>query len=51
MAKASVHIREGKIEIEIKVDKVSSFTLNPDDAMELGVKLLRAAYAAKAQIA
>ena len=47
MAKTAVHVREGKIEIEIKIDKVSKFTLEPDDAMELGMKLLKAAYASK----
>lgn len=47
MAKTAVHVRDGKIEIDIKIDKVSKFVLEPNDAMELGMKLLRAAYATK----
>ena len=49
MVEALVRVREGKVRIEIKTDKISKFTLEPDDAMELGVKLLRAAYAAGAK--
>jgi len=49
MAKTAVRMREGKIEIEIKIDGVSKFTLESDDAVELGIKLLRAAYAARVQ--
>jgi len=46
MIEASVHVHEGKIEIEIKAEKPARIILEPDEAMELGVKLLRAAYAA-----
>lgn len=47
MSKATVHVHDGKIEIEIKTDTVAKFTLGPDSAIELGIKILRAAYAAK----
>jgi len=46
-AKIAVHAPGKKIEVEIKTDKLSKFTLEPDEAMELGTKLLKAAYAAK----
>ena len=35
--------------IEIKTNAVGKFTLEPEDAMNLGVKLLRAAYATRTQ--
>jgi len=47
MAKTAVHVRDEKIEVDI--NGVSRFALDADDAMELGIKLLRAAYAAKAR--
>lgn len=46
-AKIIVHARGQKIEVEIKTDKSSKFTLEPDEAMDLGTKLLKAAYATK----
>jgi len=46
-AKIMVHARGKKIEVEIKTDKLSRFTLEPDEAMDLGTKLLKAAYATK----
>lgn len=46
-AKITVHARGSKIEVEIKTDKLSKFTLEPDEAMDLGTKLLKAAYATK----
>ena len=49
MSKAKVHTYKGKIVIEIKTNDVGKFTLEPDDAMNLGVKLLRAAYATRTQ--
>ncbi len=49
MIEASVHVREGKVEVEIKAEKPAKIKLEPDDAMELGLKLLRAAYAAGAK--
>jgi hypothetical protein len=49
MVEASVHVHEGKIELEIKAEKPVKLRLEPDDAMELGVKLLRAAFAAGAK--
>jgi len=45
----AVRVREGKIEVEIDKDKISTFALEPDEAMKLGIELLRAAYAAKAR--
>jgi len=47
MAKTAVHLRDEKIEVDI--NEVSRFALDADDAMDLGIKLLRAAYAAKAR--
>jgi len=47
MAKAAVHVRDQKVEVDI--NEVSRFVLDADEAMELGIKLLRAAYAAKAR--
>ena len=49
MIEASVHVRQGKVEVEIKAEKPANLKLEPDDAKELGVKLLRAAYAAGAR--
>jgi len=46
-AKITVHARANKIEVEIRIDKLSKFTLEPDQAMDLGTKLLKAAYASK----
>jgi len=46
-AKIMVHARGKKIEVEIKTDKSNKFTLEPDEAMDLGTKLLKAAYATK----
>lgn len=46
MTEITVHVREGKVEIEIRTDKVGKLTLEPSDAMSLGIKLLKAAYAA-----
>lgn len=48
MVKTTVHVRDGKIEVEIKTDKIGKFALEPNEAMELGIKLLKAAYATKA---
>jgi len=47
MAKIAVHVRDQKVEVDI--NEVSRFVLDADEAMELGIKLLRAAYAAKAR--
>ncbi|MFQ5836424.1 MAG: hypothetical protein ACE5HG_01070 [Candidatus Bathyarchaeia archaeon] len=47
MVETTVHVHGGKLEIEIKDDKVIRFTLEPNDALNLGIKLLRAAYATK----
>jgi len=47
MAKIAVHVRDEKVEVEI--NGVSRFALDADDAMELGIKLLGTAYAAKAR--
>ena len=47
MDNVKVHARKDKIDLEIRTDKCGKFTLNPDDAMELGIKLLRAAYVTK----
>jgi hypothetical protein len=47
MVKTTVHVRDGKIEIEIKVNRIGKFTLEPDDALDLGIKLLKAAYSTK----
>jgi len=44
-AKIMVHARDNKIEVEIENDKLSKFALEPDEAMDLGTKLLKAAYA------
>jgi len=50
MSKATVHSRAGKIEIEIKTKgKISKLTLQPDEALDLGIKLLKAAYSTKAR--
>jgi hypothetical protein len=49
MTKTTIHTRNGNIEIGIKINGINRIKLNPDDAMELGIKLLRAAYAIKAQ--
>jgi hypothetical protein len=49
MVEISVHVNEGKIDLEIRVEKPAKIQLEPDEAMELGVKLLRAAYAAGAK--
>jgi len=46
-AKIMVHVRGKKIEVEIKADKSTKFTLEPDEAMDLGTKLLKSAYATK----
>jgi len=46
-AKIIVHARGQKIEVEVKTDKLSKFSLEPDEAMDLGTKLLKAAYATK----
>jgi len=46
-AKITVHARGKKIEVDIKADKPSKFSLGPDEAMDLGTKLLKAAYASK----
>lgn len=50
MSKTTVHARAGKIEIEIKAGKgkASKLTLQPDEALDLGIKLLKAAYSTKA---
>lgn len=50
MAKITVHARGEKIEAEVKTDKLSKFTLEPIEAMELGTKLLKAAYATKTKL-
>ena len=47
MSKISVHTCNGKIELEFKINGANKLTLNPDEAIELGIKLLRAAYATK----
>jgi|GEM_PF-5591041 hypothetical protein len=47
MSKISVHACNGKIELKIQTNGVSKVTLHLDEAVELGIKLLRAAYAAK----
>jgi hypothetical protein len=47
MSKTAVRVYDGKIEIEVETDTVVKFTLSPDDAIEFGIKLLRAAYSAK----
>lgn len=49
-AKVTVHAKGNKIELEVKADeadKASKFSLEPDEAMDLGTKLLKAAYATK----
>lgn len=46
-AKITVHARDKKIEVVVKTDKLSKFTLEPDEAMDLGTKLLKATYATK----
>lgn len=47
VAKIGVHARGKKIDVEVKTDKLAKFTLDSDEAMELGVKLLKAAYGTK----
>ncbi|MFQ6068042.1 MAG: hypothetical protein ACE5KD_00705 [Candidatus Bathyarchaeia archaeon] len=48
MVKTTVHVRGKKIKVDIILaDREGKFTLDPDDAMELGIKLLKAAYTAK----
>jgi hypothetical protein len=49
-AKISVHARGSKIVVEIRTDKASKFTLEPDEAMDLGTQLLKAAYATKSSV-
>ncbi len=51
MSKTVVHSRAGKIEVEIKIakGKPSKLTLQPDEALDLGIKLLKAAYSTKAR--
>lgn len=51
MVETTVHVRQRKIEVEIKTDKIGRFTLEPDDAVELGIKLLKAAYGARGRYA
>lgn len=49
-AKVTVHARGNRIEVEVKANKSSKFSLEPDEAMDLGTKLLKAAYATKSSI-
>jgi hypothetical protein len=51
VSKTTVHARAGKIEVEIKTGKgkTSKLTLEPDEALDLGIKLLKAAYSTKAK--
>lgn len=42
-----VHVHKDRIEMVIKTAKSEKFVLDPDNAVELGIKLLRAAYATK----
>jgi len=45
MPKPEVRVADG--EIVVHLDSVERFRLSPDEAMDLGVKLLRAAYATR----
>ncbi len=48
MAKTTVHVKGKKIKVDLILpDKEGSFTLDPDEAVELGIKLLKAAYSTK----
>ncbi|MFX0198742.1 MAG: hypothetical protein ACFFCW_21680 [Candidatus Hodarchaeota archaeon] len=49
MVETAIHVREGKVEIEIKTDKVSKLSLEPNEVIDLCIKLLRAAYATRSQ--
>ncbi len=51
MSKTTVHSRADKIEVEIQIakNKTSKLTLQPDEALDLGIKLLKAAYSTKAR--
>jgi hypothetical protein len=49
MVDVEVHARKDKIELEIRSDKYTRLWLNPDEAMELGIQLLRAAYTTKVE--
>ncbi|MHA2394168.1 MAG: hypothetical protein ACXAEX_19715 [Promethearchaeota archaeon] len=43
--KSIIHVRNSTIEVTI--DETTILLLNPDEAMDLGIKLLRAAYSIK----
>lgn len=51
MSKSTVHARGDKIEVEIKAGKgkINKLILKPDEALDLGIKLLKAAYSTKAR--
>lgn len=46
--KSIIHVRNKKIEVTI--DEATKLLLNPDEAMELGIKLLRASYSIKTDL-
>lgn len=49
LAKSTVHVRGKEIKVDLVLaDKKDTFSLDPDDALDLGIKLLKAAYTAKA---
>jgi hypothetical protein len=50
MVKTDVHVVKGKINIEIKNEKTRVLILTPEDALELGISLLKAAYSMKPKI-
>ena len=44
MGKMKVHIIDEQINIEIKNEKTITLRLNPDEALDLGIILLKTAY-------
>lgn len=47
MNEISINLHEGKIEVKVKINGVGELKLEPKEAIELGLRLLKAAYAAK----
>lgn len=47
MIKTEVHAVKGKIDIVIKNEKTTQMTLEPDEALEFGIMLLKAAYSVR----
>lgn len=47
MVKTEVHVFKGRINIKVMNEKTDKFELDPDEALEFGIMLLKAAYSAK----